>query len=225
MDPVTAGEYALGLLDEAGRREFEQAAARDPQLQRELRAWEARLAALGLALKPVAPSPLAWLRLQRAIGAARPPARPTQAWAALATAAALLLGFGWYREASRPAPPPMVLAQPAPTVYVALLQVPQSTMNWTVSVTPDKGELAVLAGGEPPAAAAALDAELWLITDEGPVSLGVIPKTGELHRALLSRLPVATGRTLAVSLEPRGGSPSGKPTGPVVTSSALLRAG
>jgi anti-sigma-K factor RskA len=57
------------------------------------------------------------------------------------------------------------------------------------------------------------------------VSLGVIPKTGELHRALLSRLPVATGRTLAVSLEPRGGSPSGKPTGPVVTSSALLRAG
>lgn len=225
MDPITAAEYALGLLEGEERRAFEDAAARDPALRREVWRWEQRLAPLALALRPVAPPPRVWLQLQRAAaGSGRPrAARATQAWAALATAAALLLGFGWYRELSRPAPAPVVVKEPA-QVYVALLQVPKSTMYWTVSVAPDSGEVSVRAGGDPPAAAAALDAELWLIGPEGtPVSLGVIPKTGELRRVLTAALARAGG-TLAVSLEPKGGSTTGQPTGPVVTSAPLLRA-
>jgi anti-sigma-K factor RskA len=222
MERVTAGEYALGLLDEGERREFEQAAASDAELLRELRWWEARLAHLGLALRPVAPSPFAWLRLQRALAPPRAGTRGTQTWAALATAAALLLAFGWYREVRQPAPEPILVQQPA-AVYVALLQVPESTMHWTVSVAPDSGDLLVRAGGEAPAAAAQLDAELWLIADGKPVSLGVIPKTGELRRPLTGASARAGG-TVAVSLEPKGGSPTGQPTGPVVTSAPLLRA-
>jgi anti-sigma-K factor RskA len=66
---------------------------------------------------------------------------------------------------------------------------------------------------------AARDLELWAIPAGGkPISLGVVPSAGkgriqlsEAQRALLTA-PL----TLAVTLEPRGGSPSGQPTGPVL---------
>jgi anti-sigma-K factor RskA len=38
-------------------------------------------------------------------------------------------------------------------------------------------------------------------------------------------LPFAAGATVAVSLEPAGGSPTGQPTGPVVTTATVLQAG
>ena len=41
-------------------------------------------------------------------------------------------------------------------------------------------------------------------------------------RVALANLP-ATGSTLAISIEPRGGSPTGQPTGPVVAAGTLER--
>jgi anti-sigma-K factor RskA len=230
-----AGEYVLGTLTPEERRAFEQAATGDPELRRAQRQWESRLAGLGLKLPPVAPRPLVWLDVLQRIsggGAARAPAaarpsRLTQAWAALATAASLVLGFGLYRETTQPPETRVERVEvPVPAeTYVAYLQVPQSTMFWTVAAVPGRNELAVRAGGEAPAAAKDLDAELWLITQAGDaISLGVIPKDGEVHRSLPAGLALGEGGTVAVSLEPRGGSPTGKPTGPVVSSAKVLQA-
>lgn len=227
-----AGEYVLGTLTADERRAFEQAAANDPELRREQHAWEVRLAPLALRLRPVAPRPLVWLDLAHRIGNAAPAAprrsgRFLKAWASLATAASLVLAFGLYREATRPLPAPVVerVEVPVPAqTFVALLQVPASSLQWTLSVAPERGQLAVRAGGEVPAAARERDAELWLITDAGPVSLGVLPKHGEVRRALPSNLAFAAGKTVAVSLEPPGGSPTGQPTGPVVTTAVMLQA-
>ena len=226
---LLAGEYVLGTLDAAARREVEA----DAGMRHEIHAWERRLAPLALRVAPVAPRPLVWLNLQHALGVAatRPPVtaplqpyRWLRAWAALATAASLVLAFGLYRETTRPAPAPVVVTERAPApVYVTKLAVPKSTMYWTVSVADD--QLTVRAGGEAPAAAAKLDAELWLVTPSGAVSLGVIPKSGEVRRVVARDLPFAGGATLAVSLEPPGGSPTGSPTGPVVSTAALLQAG
>jgi anti-sigma-K factor RskA len=66
--------------------------------------------------------------------------------------------------------------------------------------------------------------ELWAIPADGkPVSLGVIPAGGkgkvvlsDAQKALIGK-PIA----LAVSLEPKGGSPTGQPTGPVLYQGAL----
>ena len=61
--------------------------------------------------------------------------------------------------------------------------------------------------------------ELWLIPAEGgnPISLAVL---GALDARLVlqesERQRLRTGATLAVSVEPSGGSPTGKPTGPVI---------
>ena len=227
---MQAGEYVLGTLSAEERREFEQAAAADPALRHEQHTWERRLATLALKLEPVTPRPVVWMSVLHAVTAGRsaPAARATRAWAALATAASLVLAFGWYREASQLPPAPIVerVEVPVPAqAYVALLQVPQSTMRWSISVVPDRNEIVVHAEGEAPAAARELDAELWLIADGGPVSLGVIPKAGDVRRAVPAGLPFAAGRTVAVSLEPRGGSKTGLPTGPVVTTATVLQAG
>ena len=68
--------------------------------------------------------------------------------------------------------------------------------------------------------------ELWALPQSGPPqALGVIPR-GDLVRVplanpadeTLSNIP-----TLAVSVEPPGGSPTGKPTGPVLYSGRIER--
>lgn len=229
-----AGEYVLGTLTAEQQRAFEDAARADPALRLERYFWEARLATLGLRLEPVPPRPIVWLDiLQRTGAAAGGPGAPrgsrlTTAWAALATAASLILGFGLYRELTAPPPEPRVerVEVPVPAqTFVAYLAVPNSTMFWTVAAAPGRSEIAVRAGGQAPAAAKDRDAELWLIADGGPVSLGVIPIAGEVRRSLPGGLALAEGRTVAVSLEPKGGSPTGQPTGPVVTTAQVLRAG
>jgi anti-sigma-K factor RskA len=229
---MNAGEYVLGTLSPEERTQFEHAAALDPTLRHEQYTWERRLAALALKLAPVAPRPIVWIGVAHRLGADAPiqaaPSLATSVWATLATAASLVLAFGWYREAAQPPPEPVVerVEVPVPArTFVALLAVPQSSMRWSVSVVPERNQIVVRAEGEAPEAARGLDAELWLITDAGPVSLGVIPQSGEARHALPAGVPLAAGRTVAVSLEPPGGSPTGQPTGPVVTTATVMRAG
>lgn len=228
---MNAGEYVLGTLSPEERTQFEHAAVLDPTLRHEQYTWERRLAALGLKLAPLAPRPIVWLGVAHRMDVDEPvraaPSLATSLWAALATAASLVLAFGWYRDATQPPPEPVVERVEVPVTartYVALLAVPQSNMRWSISVVPERNELVVHAEGDVPAAARELDAELWLIGDAGPVSLGVIPKAGEARRAVPAGLPLAAGRTVAVSLEPIGGSRTGQPTGPVVTSATMMQA-
>ena len=57
--------------------------------------------------------------------------------------------------------------------------------------------------------------ELWALPEGGaPVSLGLLPHTGEHHRVLTpaQRAALAGAKQIAVSLEPEGGSPTGAPT-------------
>lgn len=57
-----------------------------------------------------------------------------------------------------------------------------------------------------------------------PVSVGLLPQSGEATLSLsdeaLEGLPLTS--TVAVSLEPDGGSPEAVPTGPVLYTAALL---
>jgi len=66
--------------------------------------------------------------------------------------------------------------------------------------------------------------ELWAIPAGGkPISLGLVPDAGK-GRIQLSKEQQAlltAPLTLAVSLEPQGGSPTGQPTGPVLYQGAL----
>jgi anti-sigma-K factor RskA len=59
--------------------------------------------------------------------------------------------------------------------------------------------------------------ELWAVPTDGtgPRSLGVLP-TGAGGTVALRGKVLAGVDTLAVSVEPPGGSPTGRPTGPIV---------
>lgn len=63
--------------------------------------------------------------------------------------------------------------------------------------------------------------ELWAIAPGGkPHSLGLLNTQQPTQLALATNMPDA-GFTLAISLEPRGGSPTGQPTGAVLYSGAM----
>jgi anti-sigma-K factor RskA len=59
-----------------------------------------------------------------------------------------------------------------------------------------------------------------------PRSLGTMPDRKQMHMKLADTLAtlLQQGATIAISVEPRGGSPTGAPTGPVVASGALIAA-
>jgi anti-sigma-K factor RskA len=66
--------------------------------------------------------------------------------------------------------------------------------------------------------------ELWIIAGDGkPRSLGTMAAAGTAHLQGPAELATAfAGATLAVSLEPTGGSPTGLPTGPVLYSGRIV---
>lgn len=246
---MLAAEYALGTLRGRARRRLEKLAEKDPGLRREITFWESRLAELGLELKPVAPPPAVWLGIEHRTQVAAPkvtpirrpvaapavkPASPWRIVAGLATAAAVVVAVLVGQRGTAPegitTPGPIAKvepptpAKPAEPTYVALLKLPEATMQWTFSIAPEHGRVRVAASGEY-AKLGAHSLELWVITPGGPVSLGVLPVSGTAEMPMPSELAAAAGdtMTLAVSLEPVGGSPTGKPTGPVLTSGAAVK--
>ena len=69
--------------------------------------------------------------------------------------------------------------------------------------------------------------ELWVIPADGkPRSLGTMGAGKQMHMRLADTLAdlLQQGATIAISVEPPGGSPTGAPTGPVVASGALTQA-
>jgi anti-sigma-K factor RskA len=68
--------------------------------------------------------------------------------------------------------------------------------------------------------------ELWTLPKGGaPRSLGLLPSAGRIQVKLARDQAgtIAGIPAMAVSLEPKGGSPTGAPTGPVLYSGPLLR--
>ncbi len=99
--------------------------------------------------------------------------------------------------------------------FVAVLHAPQQEPALWVATAVGKGLL--LRAVANVAAPNDRAFELWAIAPGGgtPKPLGVIPPSGELE---IGALPNAMqdGGILAISIEPKGGSPTGLPTGPVV---------
>jgi anti-sigma-K factor RskA len=90
----------------------------------------------------------------------------------------------------------------------------------------ERGELRVATLMNRPVPAGS-DYQLWMLPGGGanPVSLGLISGVADTLLALspAALAVLAQTMTLAISLEPAGGSPSGQPTGPVIFTAPLLR--
>jgi len=222
-----AAEYVLGTLRGAARRRFERWQSAEWHIASRVRTWEGRLMPLALRLTPVAPSPEVWARIEERIRAAdvaradagrRAAARPgLRALAAALVLCAIFAGgyFAWH------------MTESLQLQTVATIKGEQGPVAWSIELDTRRERLrAVALAGV--TAQPGHSFELWALQPgkAAPVSLGVLPNAGQLERVLTpaQRAALAIAAQVAVSLEPPGGSATGKPTGPVLFVAALNRA-
>lgn len=217
-----SAEYALGTLRGAARRQFEIAMQNDSALQAEVARWQEAFTQLDNRLTPVSPPSSVWKRIQLQLGPVPQAAEHTDnaptpskmrwrgylGWALAAGLAALLLV-------------PKLLVQPSPITPVAILANSSAgSGQWVVSVDKDANRL-TLTPLHLQEIAKDRSLELWTIPADGkPRSLGLLNVASPTQLSLAARMP-DPGSTLAISLEPQGGSPTGQPTGAVLYSGAI----
>jgi len=212
-----AAEYVLGTLRGRARRRFERWLL-SPQVGALVHAWEDRLAGLEPPLKGVAPPPQVWTGIERRLELRKLARRPAARWLAVAASLVLFAVVGVFTLRQ--------LATP-PVTQQAYIQADAQTIYWRVELLGDNREISLhvhRVHDLPPGKSH----ELWVLPADGgaPVSLGVLPHTGEHHRELTAaqRAALAGAKTLAVTLEAEGGSPTGAPTMPVLLTAPLAAA-
>lgn len=219
-----AGQYVLGTLRGPARRRLARWTRDYTTVRNSVQRWEDRLMPLTSAMPAVQPSPQVWTAIRRRIKAmdSQPPAQSTTSgarwrWAVAASVLIAAMAVFWYGP-----------FRATPLRDIANVTATNGQVLWHVSVNAAQDTLHIQAI-MPDARAADRDFELWALSPTGgaPVSLGVMPAGGEVTRGLsvAQRSALLMAAQIAVSLEPRGGSPTGAPTGPVVHVNAIQRAG
>ena len=212
-----AAEYVLGTLRGRARRRFERWLL-SPQVGALVKAWEDRLAGLEPQLIPVTPPATVWRGIENKLELRKLQKRPAMRWVGIAASLLFFVAVGVF--ITRPPGLP-------PTTEKAFLRADAQTIYWRVEILGDNQELSLhvhKVHDLPPGKAH----ELWALPEGGgaPVSLGLMPHTGDHHRVLNAsqRTALAGSKQIAVSLEPEGGSPTGAPTGPVLLVAPLAPA-
>ncbi|HEY1148100.1 MAG TPA: anti-sigma factor [Pseudoduganella sp.] len=221
-----AAEYVLGTLRGGARRRFEGWMFHDAALRRTVTEWQERLVPMAELTPAVTPPPRVWmdiahrLRLDAAATTEQPPARW---WDSLR----------WWRGLGLAST--AVAAVLVATIGVRTLQAPSVDMVATLTDAQSQPALVITAdsrrqvmevkvvGGPPVPPDKAL--QLWAIPKQGnPRSLGVLGAARQATLALNERAAGADVVVLAISLEPRGGSPDPNgPTGPVLYKGPWVR--
>ena len=233
-----AADYVAGTLRGAARRRFEALLPAHAVLRAATRQWEARLMPLTAAIPPQQPPPQVWQRIEARIDGHGAAARGGRAgdraddrgitpgharggrwalgfWRALAgvtSLAALIFG--------------LLLLSPAPpqAPVIVVLSATGAATGAAAPATSSPASVATAArwsrnrcAGRP---APDHTLELWAVPPQGaPRSLGLISADGAT--VLKKGAALAGATSLAVSLEPPGGSPTGAPTGPILYAGKL----
>lgn len=222
-DPdVAAAELALGLLDGEERAAALRRQLAEPAFARAVERWRGNFAHLFAAVPDVAPpAELGERIIARLDGRAQP---RSGLWKPLAfassLAAASLLGVLLVRPDPAESPP-VTIERPAPLVAAFTIEGRDAP---TVAVyDAAAGQVRLPGAIEVPGGRSA---QLWAIVgDAPPAPLGLFRQAGVDGVIADARpaAPLAPGTTLAISIEPLGGSPTGLPTGPVIGSGTLSR--
>ena len=216
---IEAGEYVLGLVEGAESAAFEDRLRTDPDLRAALIAVKERFHELDLTA-PVSAAPIAlWSRIEARLDAPvvnvvplRPRAKASSApgwgfWSGVAAAGlAAILGLGLFWMTYAPVQPQLIVvlldAQAQPGAIV------EAYASERVRVVPlsrfDIPEGKVL--------------QVWTLPSPatGPVSLGLLDGT---RATTLSGIDLPSPRPeqlYEITLEQAGGSPTGRPTGPII---------
>lgn len=229
-----AAEYVLGFPQGPERVEAENRLGVDAAFAREVERWQRHLGELDASAAPVPMPEGLWARLEPSLGvplAARaavagPVATPSlfaRLWESLdfwrsaglaisAAALALAIGLGAAVQSARKTP-----------VLVAILVGDGDRPAAIVNAFDDgRTELVPLEAFVVPAGKAL---EIWTLWDRGvgPRSVGLLDRS-QSARLRLDKLPLGAGQLFEITLEPATGSPTGRPTGPVLAKGLATQA-
>jgi anti-sigma-K factor RskA len=236
-----AGEFVLGLIEGA---EFEAATRRfetDREFATSVEAWRRHFAALDATATPITPSSQLWSRIEAGLAAPALASAPTAAapsrraapaprgsrladwwnslfvWRGAAFAGALatlLLAIGLVGALDR------ARRQP---VMVAVLMTDASVAAAVVHTFADgRVEMLPLQSIHVPEGKAL---EIWTLWDRaiGPRSVGLIERARSTPLRL-DNLPLGKDQLFEITLEPATGSPTGRPTGPIIAKGTTSQA-
>lgn len=211
-----AAEYVLGTLPLAQRRAVEARMVGEPALRAAVGRWEARLLPLVQLSEPVEPSAQLWPRIAASLvpaGRTGAPALPwwnrLGLWRGLAAAgfalALLAVAIG-----------PLAPGARGPR-YMVVLAAPDNMAPGWVLEAQDAKQLR-LVPLRPTAVPAARALQLWTKADgwSRPVSLGLVEPGKTVDVPLGDLPPLQPNQLFEITLEPGTGSPTGRPTGPIL---------
>lgn len=221
-DEVLAGEYVLGVLSLEDRQKVERRMRNDRPFAAIVSRWEQNLSEFSEEYERVTPAASVYPKIEKRIFGDKAAGanlwNSITLWRSVAFASLFLVAgvmvFTITNEtALRSAPGKQLSASLAGQNSSISLLANYDATNGRLKVTP-------VAAGKPEEKSL----ELWLIRGTDPAeALGILPQTGEGEITLPSELhgKLTEGAIIAVSVEPFGGSPTGKPTGDVVASGTI----
>jgi len=226
-----AAEYALGVLSRTERAEAERRASSDPDFAALVETWGERLQPLLDGVAPVAPPAGVWSAIARTLPANENSALQGKLrfWrfagvgsmgvAAASLAAAVMLANQGPQIAPPAAAPQLLNASLAP-------QQTGAQPLFIAAYDPMRHAL-IITSLVPPGADPEHVHELWIIPADGkPRSLGLVEpgQSKVLPLAPVTAPMLAEGSSLAVSVEPPGGSPTkDAPSGPIAATGRLSK--
>lgn len=214
---LLAGEYVLGVLPLGQQAAFEQELLHNRALVVAVGFWRDRLLEMAPPPVPVEPAASLWQRIERSLSSRARNSAPGRGglWNSLAfwrfsgaigVAASALLVLK------------LVTAVPHDVIapqFLAVLQAPQTGSNWLVEIDDRVVRLRPLM---PTTVVVGKSVQFWTkpVGAAGPTSLGLV-RTDRPTEIALSMLPgMSPNQLFEVTLEPEGGSPLPRPSGPIL---------
>ena len=235
-DDAMAADYVMGLLDDAEHAAAERRIETDDGFARAVSAWRERLADLDSTAEETPPSPALWQRIADAtktapidsLPSARAALRGATIWddikfwrfagiggvlAALLFATIMVGALTTSRHLRNDL---IALAQSKP-VYVAVL-VNDTTREAGAIVNAFSNGRVELIPLRPIEVPAGRTLQVWTLWDRavGPKSIGLTGQSRTLQLNLESLPETVQNQLFEITLEPEGGSPIGRPTGPIL---------
>jgi anti-sigma-K factor RskA len=226
-----AGEYVLGLLDGAESAAAERRLDTDRDFAASVERWRQHFFAIDATVTPLAPPVDLWLRIEAGLASLLHPAAASPAatsrvtiasssrfadwwnslfvWRGAAFAGALatvLLAVGLFGALDR--------AKRQPLMVAVLLTEGNAAAAVVNTFADGRVEMLPLQSIDVPAGKAL---EIWTLWDRavGPRSVGLIDRARSTPLRL-DNLPLGSGQLFEITLEPATGSPTGRPTGPII---------
>ena len=227
-DRTLAGEYMLGLLEGEEQAAAERRAATDAAFAREVEYWRARFVAFDDATAPQPAGDELWRKIEAAVpraAAAREvhsglmarwwnslPVLRAATFGASIMALLLAVGLGFAVRAARQQP-----------VMVAVLLDGNRAGAVVHTYADGRHVLLPLTSINVPEGRAL---EVWTLPsrERGPVSVGLMSSARTLQLSLKDLPTTRADQLFEITLEPATGSPTGRPTGPVLFKGNIAQA-